>query len=184
MTRKQFGLIFTLMLLVTCVGILAAKLNTEGLTEQPTDLADVLSQNDEALPEENKDKEEKNDSEDKETIGTQDTMYALRSERESLDSETIEGLNEIIEDSNTSQDKKDVATNELTEKTVTMDYENRIETNIKSKGFEDVLCFIEGNRARVFVKTEDKLVEEQTAQIQEIVEDVSSISDIIIEVKK
>ena len=41
MTRKQFGIIFTLLGLIVCTAVLAAKLNSEGLND-PTDLASVF----------------------------------------------------------------------------------------------------------------------------------------------
>lgn len=42
MTKKQCGIIFTLLALILCVGMLAAKLNNGGLND-PTDLSQVLS---------------------------------------------------------------------------------------------------------------------------------------------
>ena len=42
MTKKQCGIIFTLLTLILCVGMLAAKLNNGGLND-PTDLSQVLS---------------------------------------------------------------------------------------------------------------------------------------------
>jgi len=42
MTKKQCGIIFTLLALIICVGVLAAKLNNGGLND-PTDLSQVLS---------------------------------------------------------------------------------------------------------------------------------------------
>ena len=40
MTKKQFGIIFTLMALIVCVGVLSMKLNESGLTD-PTDLGAI-----------------------------------------------------------------------------------------------------------------------------------------------
>ena len=42
MTKKQCGIIFTLLALILCTGVLAAKLNNGGLND-PTDLSQVLS---------------------------------------------------------------------------------------------------------------------------------------------
>ena len=53
MNKKQFGIIFTLLGLIICVGLLATKLNEGGLND-PTDLSQVLSTNDD---EESKDAE-------------------------------------------------------------------------------------------------------------------------------
>ena len=170
MTKKQFGIIFTLMALIVCVGVIAARLNKTGLND-PTDFSQVLSQ--QGTDEEN----------DKETLGSQDYFYSLRSEKEQKDATTMQQLNELIADEQTSQEQKDLATNELLEKTMLVDQEGRIEVNVKNEGFEDVLCSIEGSSVRVVVKA-DELTEADTASIQEIAENISGISDIIIEPKK
>lgn len=172
MTKKQFGIIFTLMALIVCVGVIAARLNKTGLND-PTDFSQVLSQ---------QGTDEENDK-DKETLGSQDYFYSLRSEKEQKDATTMQQLNELIADEQTSQEQKDLATNELLEKTMLVDQEGRIEVNVKNEGFEDVLCSIEGNSVRVVVKA-DELTEADTASIQEIAENISGISDIIIEPKK
>lgn len=176
MSKKQFGIIFTLMALIAFVGVLAARLNSTGLND-PTDLTQFL------LEEENKDgtKEEKND--DKETIGTQDYFYAIRSEKEQLNAITLEQLNTIINNENTSQEEFDLANNELIEKTMLIDKEGRIEVNIKNKGFEDALCSIEGEMVRVVIAAEE-VSDSDSASIQEIVENITGISDVIIEPKK
>ena len=172
MTKKQFGIIFTLMALIVCVGVIAARLNKTGLND-PTDFSQVLSQ---------QGTDEENDK-DKETLGSQDYFYSLRSEKEQKDATTMQQLNELIADEQTSQEQKDLATNELLEKTMLVDQEGRIEVNVKNEGFEDVLCSIEKNTVRVVVKA-DELTEADTASIQEIAENISGISDIIIEPKK
>ncbi|MBB6625181.1 SpoIIIAH-like family protein [Clostridium gasigenes] len=199
MTKKQFGIIFTLMALIVCVGVLSAKLNTNGLTD-PTDLSQVLAgegeqadkkadakvQEKEAKEKEKADKKaEKNEKKsDKETLASQDYFFSQRSTKEQQNAATTQELKSISEDKNISQEKKDIATTELQEKIMIKDKEGRIELNVKNKGFEDVLCFIEGNKVRVVLKAEEQLTEDQTCAIQEIVEDVSSMSEVIIEPKK
>lgn len=163
------------MALIVCVGVIAAKLNKTGLND-PTDFSQVISQG----TEENKDNEKKDD---KETLGTQDYFYSLRSERDQKDAATIQQLTSLKNDVNTSQEQKDLADNELREKTMVIDKESRIEVNVKNQGFEDVLCSIEGNKVRVVVKA-DEVTEADSASIQEIAENVSGISDVIIESKK
>ena len=171
MTKKQFSIIFTLMALIVCVGVLAAKLNKEGFTD-PTDLGqailnqDVIGEDDET-----------------ETLGSQDYFYALRSEKEQNDAITIQQLKEMSEDEQVSQEQKDLAKSELLTKTTLVDQEGRIEVGVKNKGFEDVLCSIEKNTVRVVVKA-DELTDADTTSIQEIAENISGISDIIIEPKK
>ena len=170
MTKKQCGIIFTLLALILCVGVLAAKLNNGGLND-PTDLSQVLST-------------EKVNDQDTEALNQQNYFYNSRSSREQQDSATIQTLNSIISDANTSKEQKDVATTELTQKTMARDNEGRIELSIKNKGYEDALCRLDSNKATVIVKSATELQENETVAIQELVQDVSKIKDIIIEVQK
>lgn len=170
MTKKQFGIIFTLLALILCVGVLAAKLNNGGLND-PTDLSQVLST-------------DNADGQDAQALNQKDYFYDSRSTREQQDSSTIQNLKAIISDQNTSQEKKDEATKELTQKTMDKDNEGRIELGVKNKGYEDALCMLEGNKATVVVKSPDGLQEKDSVAIQEIVQDVSKIKDVIIEVQK
>ncbi|WP_288221299.1 SpoIIIAH-like family protein [uncultured Clostridium sp.] len=173
MTKKQFGIIFTLMALIVCVGVIAARINKTGLND-PTDFSQVISQQG---TDNEKDKDE-------ETLGSQEYFYALRSEKDKKDAVTIQELTELIANEQTSQEEKDLASNELRVKTMLKDKEGSVEVSIKNKGFEDVLCSIEGdNNVRVVVKAEE-LTEADTVSIQEIVENITGISDVIIEPKK
>ena len=170
MTKKQCGIIFTLLALILCVGVLAAKLNNGGLND-PTDLSQVLST-------------EKANDQDTEALNQENYFYNSKSERDQQDSATIQTLKSTISDANTSKEQKDVATQELNQKTMVKDNEGRIELSIKNKGYEDALCRIDSNKATVIVKSATALQENETVAIQEIVQDVSKIKDVIIEVQK
>lgn len=170
MTKKQCGIIFTLLALILCVGVLAAKLNNGGLND-PTDLSQVLST-------------EKVSEQDTEVLNQQNQFYDSRSAREQQDSAAIQTLNSIISDANTSKERKDAATKELTQKTMVKSNEGRIELGIKNKGYEDALCRLDSDKATVIVKSPNGLQESETVAIQEIVQDVSKIKDVIIEVQK
>jgi stage III sporulation protein AH len=170
MTKKQCGIIFTLLALILCVGMLAAKLNNGGLND-PTDLSQVLSP-------------EKVSEEDAEALSQNNYFYDLRSSRDQQDSTTVQNLQAIISDANTSTDEKSVATKELTQKTMEIDNEGKIELSIKNKGYQDVLCRLDSNKATVTVKSPNELQESETVAMQEIVQSVSKIKDVIIEVQK
>lgn len=172
MTKKQCGIIFTLLALILCVGMLAAKLNKGGLND-PTDLSQVLSTD-----------KANNTDQDAQALNQQNYFYDARSDREQNDSKTIQSLNQIISDSNTSKEQKDTATKELTQKTMAIDNEGRIELGIKNKGYEDALCMLQDNKATVIVKSPNGLQESETVAIQEIVQDISKIKDVIIQVQK
>jgi stage III sporulation protein AH len=170
MTKKQCGIIFTLLALILCVGVLAAKLNNGGLND-PTDLSQVLSP-------------EKVSDQDAEVLNQQNYFYNAKSERDQMDSATIQTLKSQISDENTSKEQQVVAQKELTQKTMAIDNEGRIELSIKNKGYEDALCRLDSNKATVIVKSATGLKENETIAIQEIVQDVSKIKDVIIEVQK
>lgn len=161
MNRKQAGIILTLLALIICTGILASKVNGEfknldGLT--------TLSN------------KENNTS-------STDFFYESRSVREQNDDRTINNLKAIIADENTTEDNKNAAQEELTVKTMTMDAESRIELSVRSKGFEDALCSIDDQTAKVIVKNDEALTQEQMNEIQDIVMNVSKIYDVTIESK-
>lgn len=179
MTKKQCGIIFTLLALILCVGMLAAKLNNGGLND-PTDLSQVLSSENVTTT---ADKEAVKDSTET-SAQTSNYFYDSKSVREQQDSATIQSLKAIISDENTSQDKKDDATEKLTEKTMMKDNEGRIELSIKNKGYDDALCMLEDGKATVIVKSEKAISEKDSIAIQEIVQNISNIKDVIIEVQK
>lgn len=185
MTKKQCGIIFTLLALILCTGMLAAKLNNGGLND-PTDLSQVISSADISNSFDADVNANTNASSDEEAtaVSQQNYFYDSRSAREQQDSATIQSLNAIIADSNTSKEQKDAATKELTKKTMVKDNEARIELNIKNKGFEDAFCMLEDNKATVIVKSSTGIEDNDSVAIQEIVQDVSNIKDVIIEVQK
>lgn len=163
---KQAGIILTLLALIVCTGVLAVRVNNqiqESMGEVPTAFGE--SDSDEAA----------------ET--SSDYFYESRNLREQKDSKTIANLKAIAEDKNTSDDQKKEAEKELTEKTMARDYETRIELSIKSKGYEDVICFIDDDNAKVVVKTDEDLNQEKMVEIQDIVMNVSKVYDVDIEKK-
>ena len=162
MNRKQAGIILTLLALIVCTGVLATRVNNqikESMGEVPT----AFGEND-----------------DNATETSSNYFYESRNLREQKDSKTIDNLKAIVEDKNTSAEQKEEAEKELTEKTMARDYETRIELSIKSKGYEDVICFIDG---KVVVKTNEELTQEKMVEIQDIVMNVSKVYDVDIEKK-
>ncbi|MBN1068366.1 SpoIIIAH-like family protein [Clostridium botulinum] len=181
MKRKQLGIIFTLLALILCVGVLAAKLNKGGLND-PTDLSAVLSPENIGVTEENGEIAKAED--DKAALSQNEYFYQSRSEREQQESATIQTLKAIVADENTSKERKDEANKELQERILRKDNEGRVELNIKNKGYEDALCMIDDKKATVIVKSANTLEEKDSVSIQEIVQNVSKIKDVVIQVQK
>ncbi|MPQ42759.1 SpoIIIAH-like family protein [Clostridium tarantellae] len=166
MNRKQAGIILTLLALIICTGILASKVNSE-LKDGMNELVST----------------DKTETKEESTSTSTDYFYEARSVREQKDDQFIENLNAIIQDTNTSQEKKNEATETLTQKNMSMEQESRIEMSIKSKGFEDAVCIINDDKARVTVKNDGELLQEEVNAIQDIVLNVSKIYDVQIESK-
>ena len=169
MTKKQFGIIFTLMALIVCVGVLSMKLNENGYND-PTSLEAVLKQNTDNT---------KTDSATEETLSTTEYFYSMRLTKEQQDEKYVDDMKAITEDANASQESKDIANNALVEKAKMKDQESRVESEIRNKGYEDALCMINENKTvKVYVKVEDVLTEENSASIKKVVEDITTLTDI------
>jgi stage III sporulation protein AH len=178
MTKKQLGIICTLLALIVCTALLAAKLNNGGLND-PSDLSAAL------LTEDNN-KTDNEDKKDTETLSQSDFFYDARSEREQKDATTIQSLKTISENTNTTAEQKASATSELQKVTLKQDKQKTIELNLKNKGYDDALCEISDNqkKASIVVKTANSITEKEGAEIQEIVQNASNIKEVSIEVKK
>lgn len=169
MTKKQFGIIFTLMALIVCVGVLSMKLNENGYND-PTSLEAVLKQNTDNT---------KTDAATEETLSTTEYFYSMRLTKEQQDEKYVNDMKAITEDANASQESKDIANNALVEKAKMQDQESRVESEIRNKGYEDALCMINDNKTvKVYVKVEDVLSEENSATIKKVVEDITTLTDV------
>ena len=169
MTKKQFGIIFTLMALIVCVGVLSMKLNENGYND-PTSLEAVLKQNTDNT---------KTDAATEETLSTTEYFYSMRLTKEQQDEKYVDDMKAITEDANASQESKDIANNALVKKTKKKDQESRVESEIRNKGYEDARCMINDNKTvKVYVKVDDVLSEENSAAIKKIVEDITTLTDV------
>lgn len=172
MTKKQMGLIFTLMALLVCVAVLSLKLNETGANDPSGLPALITNDEDEIVNTDEADKNKEKDK-DKETAATQTTFISLRSSSENDYAEAIQNLQSIINSSNSSKEQMERATEEIALKNKIMDQQRRIETNIKLLGYSDALCLIDGGKAKVYIKSSEKLDEAKAAAINEVVEDVA-----------
>lgn len=169
MTKKQFGIIFTLMALIVCVGVLSMKLNENGYND-PTGLEAVLKQNTDNT---------KSDAVAEETLSTTEYFYSMRSTKEQQDEKYVNYMKSITEDANASQESKDIANNALVQKAKMQDQESRVESEIRNKGYEDAICMINDNQSvKVYVKVDDVLSKENSAVIKKVVEDVTTLTDV------
>ena len=175
MTKKQFGIIFTLMALIVCVGVLAARLNKNGLNDA-VGLDQVLAQNDDTTGSEKES--------DKETLSTQDYFYNMRSTKEQQDSVYVQEMQSIKDDQTASEEQKNAAKEAIIEKTKIKDQESRVEADIKNKGYEDALCMIDNGKVKVYVKVSEDISMENAALIKQAVVDITELQDVTILAKK
>ena len=169
MTRKQCGIIFTLMALIVCVGVLSARLNKDGLTD-PTDLASVLSQ--------------QGDKDVEDVMSTQEFFYGKRLEKEQNDQQFIEEMKSLSENPETTEDQKQKASDAIMNKTELKAQEGQVELDVRNKGYEDVLCMINDSNVKVYVKVSEELTIEEAASIKKTVEDITSMNEVSIDTLK
>lgn len=171
MNKKQAGVILALLALIVCAGVLAAKVNSS-----MQDLGTVsITDNDDSATIINTSNENQ--------IGY-DFFYEAKSIRDKKSSETLEYLAEIIDNENVSQLDRDTAAKQKIALVMDQENETKIELALKGKGFEEILCLIENDKARIFVKNVGDITESQRKQIQEVVMSVAKIKNVEIEVKK
>lgn len=168
MNKKQGVIIVTLLVLIVCAGVLATKVNSPlvGLDDNIDGQSTISFNNDE--------KQKSNDEYFQET----------KLDRDQQDNETMQTLKQIIDDENILEEDKKTAVEKYTELTIASDNEQRIESILKGKGFEDVICFITDGKARVIIKSSEKLTDKQTRVIQDVVMSVAKLKDVEIEIKQ
>lgn len=156
MNKKQAGIIVTLLALIVCAGILAARVN--GPLEVSSNLdsgSGVFNFNTEDT-----------------TASSTDFFVSAKLERDQNDAQVLASYQTMIQDKNVSKASKEKAEADYLAKTTDIDYEGKIEINVKSLGFEDAICLIENNKAKVIVKGKE-VTEKQRKQIQDIVKNVA-----------
>ncbi len=95
--------------------------------------------------------------------------------RERARDESLEVLRQIIDNEESLEAAKQEALTDINEIASTIEKEANIETLIKAKGFSECVAVISGSNCSVVVSS-DGLMENEVAQIQEIVYDQASIS--------
>lgn len=169
MNKKQAVIIVTLLALIVCTGVLATKINSP-LYVNGGDTGSgksAVSFN----------------SNDKKTTKSQFFDEAKLS-RDQKNAQTLQTLKTLIDDKNVSKENRDEATKRYTDLAMSTNYESKIESTLKSKGYEDVICSIDDNKARVVIRGKDKLTDKDTREIKNVVMSVSKIQEVEIQVKQ
>ncbi|AKN34026.1 stage III sporulation protein AH [Clostridium carboxidivorans P7] len=168
MNKKQAVIIVALLALIVCAGVLATKLNNPLYVNGGDNSSgkSTVSLNN-------------NSSKDNKSEFFEEAKIT----RDNKNAQTLQTLKTFIDDKNVSKDKKEDASKKYTDLAMNTNYESKIETTLKSKGYEDVLCSIEGNKARLVVKAKDKLTDKDTRDMKNVVMGIAKIQEVEIETK-
>lgn len=172
MNKKQAVIIVTLSVLIVCAGVLAMKVNGP-LYVNDNDTGGGKS----TISFNNNEK----------STTKSDYFAETKLTREQKSDQTLQQLKSIIDDKNVSKESKDNASKKYTEITIAADNEAKIESILKGKGFNDVVCFIQDDKARIIVKSTDeseKLNDKETRQIKDVVMSVAKIENVEIELRQ
>lgn len=168
--KKQLSSIVGLILCIFLIGTIVyinSKSSSEGTENVSSDLSAILLENDNS----------------EETMTNQGYFYNFRAEKAKSYTDFKKEMNSIIEDTTSSQEVKDTATDLLNEKIQLQEQESVVETEIMNNGYEDAVCMIDSDIVRVYVKVNDTLSKENATTIQKLVEDVTGLTDIQIEAR-
>lgn len=164
MNKKQAVIIVSLLVLIVCAGVLATKvqsplyLPTEDTTAQTTD--------------------NKNSTSDTNVDSKSNYFTEAKLSRNTKSDIAISNLKEMLNDKTLNDESKKEVTDKLTTLTINANNQTKVEEELKLKGFKDVVCFIENNKAKIVVQSDEKLTEEQNKKIQSVILNISQIRDV------
>lgn len=167
MNRKQAGIIVTLLVLIVFAGYLATKLN-----DPLYSLEGELDGGKTAI------------SVSESQSSTTNYFEEARLTREQQTAQTLQTLKSFMDDENTPKEEKEKAAEQYREIALQQDSETRLELKLKGQGFEDAVCYIEGNKVKVIVKSSEELSDQQLNQIRDIVMSQTKIKDVEIKRKE
>lgn len=160
MNKKQAFIIATLLVLIVCAGILATKVNSP-LYVDSTEI-------------------QKTDA----SASKSDFFTEQKLKREQKYAQDVPTYKTIIDDSNAAKETKEAMAKKLQELTTNNTNEQKIETALKGKGFEESFCQISEDKVTVYVKSSEKLTDKQTKDIKNVVLGITKIKDVEIALKQ
>lgn len=172
MNKKQAGIILALLALIVLAAVAAAKINGP---------VDNLGR-DWAIGE-----SKTTSTEDDKQPGTKNNMFMdAKMEKEKKESEMLSSLANISNNKELSKEAREDATKKQKTLLDRKGAEERVQSTLKAKGFEDSICFIQddGTTANVIVKSKEQLSDKQKKQIQESVLSAAKIKNIQLEIKE
>lgn len=171
MNKKQAGIIVTLLALIVCAGILAAKVNgpLEVTSNNFGDENGTITFN-------------------SETTETSANYFSTQLDvKEQNDAMALANLRAVAEDKSISEAQRTAASESYAKMVVAQDQEQKIQQHLKSKGFSDVICYIENDytKARIVLKTDAKeLADKDGRVIKDVVQSVAKINNVEVELRQ
>lgn len=97
-----------------------------------------------------------------------DEVSEMKLERDKTQSESMAVFREIIDNDKTSKEARDSAQSDMAKSAKSAETEKMLESLLSAKGFSDTVCYINGEKINILVKTEG-LTPSQAAQIKDAV---------------
>ncbi len=152
--------------------------NDEKVSDNENDLKnekDLKEQNNIKETNNQTDSKNENNKDKNETVTTNsdktnssDYFTSSKMERDNMYSQMLENYQKMLNNTNISEDQKSIASQEIKSINNTKNSIMICENLITTKGFENVVIFVNGDSVNVVVKS-NKLEQEQVAQIQNII---------------
>lgn len=170
MNKNQSIIVVSLLVLLCFTGYLAIKLNNPVFDASTNgSIEDVL------------------ESESSATVssGTNSFFVEQKLSRDRNNANTYQNLQVLIDNENVPNEQREKASEEYRTLALNSQREIDLESKLKGKGFDDVICFIDNNsKVKVYVKSKKDLTKEQLQLIKEEVLTSTNIKDVDITVKK
>jgi stage III sporulation protein AH len=154
MNKKQAFIIATLLVLIVCAGILATKVNSP-LYVDSTEISETGAK-----------------------VAKGDFYTEQRLNREQNNAKTLPTYRAIIDDPNAAKEAKESMMQKLNALTTNTQNEEKIEAQLKGKGFEESFCQIAEDKVTVYVRAKEILTDKQAKEIKNIVVGVAKIKDV------
>ena len=167
MNKKQAIIIVALVVLIACAGVLASMANNPLYVDTKNGTNSAISFNSSSIK-----------------AGTTDFYAVTKLNRDNLSAQNMQNLKSIMDDASVPQQSKTDAGKKFIDITDASNKEITIEAVLKTKGFDDVICFVGDNKVRIIVKSKDTLLtDKQTKLIKSVVLDETKINNMEISVK-
>ncbi|ADL51674.1 SpoIIIAH-like family protein [Clostridium cellulovorans] len=159
MDKKQAVIIVSLLVLIVCTGVLASQAQSRFYVHTNEFTPTLIN--------------DSNSSEDSYFT----TAKLTRSEE---NERYCQALKEIINDKSQSESAMKTASDQYAQHTIVINNELKIEEQLKADGFSDSICYIQDDTAKVIIQSKEKLDDEATKKVQQVVLNIAKIRDIVI----